>query len=249
MATLCSPYPARAAWSGWGVFAAAWLCAACGVSPKPEPPITVGKPPTLDDTLVSSRVPDQGEAAEGHLFVVGSALAVDPPGGVVRAFNLDDTEPLVDADVSDDGSFELELSAKQGDEVRLEVIGLEASSGPSDLTIVELGAALEPVEPPLVDCLGLSPGGLVFLAPQQKGEIEVVDYCGQGIELAEPRLRTDRDYLEIGGDLGWPVTLEKNEPITIQVRATEGEPGDEYVLFLEATAPQADRRAVSVRLE
>ena len=233
----------------WGVLAAAWLCAACGVSPKPEPPITAGKPPTLDDTLVSSRAPEKGEAAEGHLFIVGSAGAVDPWEGVVRAFNLDATGPPVDADVSDDGSFELELGAEQGDEVRLEVIGLEASSGPSDLTIVEIGAALERVEPPLAGCLEVTTGALLWLEPEQQGEIQVVDYCGSGIELAEPRLRSDRDLLEIGGDLGWPLSLEKDRPISIQVRATGGAPGDEAILFIEATAPEVDRRAVSVRLE
>jgi hypothetical protein len=237
--------------SGWrrGALAAAWLCAACGVSPKPEPPITVEKPPTLDDTLVSSQPPDEGDAGSGRLFVVGSALAVDPPAGVVRAFNLDDTAPMVETDVSDDGSFELELSAEPGDEIRLEVIGLRASSGPSDLTIVEPGAPLEPVEQPLGDCLILSPGGLMWLGVEEKGELQVVDSCGRGIELAEPRLRSARDHLQLGENPGWPLTLEQNEPISIEIQATQGAPGDEYVLFVEATAPEADRRAVSVRLE
>jgi hypothetical protein len=246
-----SPRPARVVCSGLrrSVLGAAWLCAACGISPKPEPPITTGKPPTLDDTLVSSRAPDEGEAAEGHLLIVGSALAVDPPEGVVRAFNLDDSAPFVETDVSDDGSFELELNAAQGDEVRLEVIGLEASSGPSDLAIVEVGAALERVEPPFAGCLELTPGALLWLEPKQKGETQVVDYCGRGIELAEPRLRSNGDPLDIGGDIGWPLVLAKGEPISIEVEATEGEAGDEYVFFVEATAPEVDRRAVSVRLK
>jgi hypothetical protein len=231
------------------VLAAAWLCAACSVSPKPEPPITTGKPPTLDDSLVSCRAPDGGTAAEGAVLIVGGPGSVDPGQGVVRAFNLEGTAPPVDVDVADDGSFEFELGAEPGDEVRLEVIGVEASSGPSDLTIVELGAALESVEPPLSGCLEVTTGALMWLAPEQQGEVQVVDYCGRDIELARPRLRSDRDHLEVGGALGWPLTLEKNEPIRFQVQATEGEPGDECVFFVEATAPEIDRRAVSVRLE
>jgi hypothetical protein len=251
MATQSSSRPANLTWLHWrrGVFAAAWLCAACGVSPKPEPPITVPKPPTLDDSLVSCRAPDPGDAAEGVVLIVGTAGAVDPEEGVVRAVNLDDTSPAVEAAVSNDGSFELELSAEQGNQVRLEVLGLEAASGPRDLTLRKLGVALERVEPPLGDCLELDLGGLMWLKSKGQGELRVVDSCGLGIELAEPRPRSNRDQLQLGADLTWPLTLEKNEPIGVQVEATGGTPGDEYLFFVEATAPQADRRAVSVRLE
>lgn len=225
--------------------AAVWLTAACSVSPKPEPPITVPKPPTLQDTLVSWRALEPG----GDTVVVGRAGAVDPPEGLVRAYNLDSTAAAADAPVAADGSFEAALSIAPGDAVRLEVIGLAASSGPSDLVVAEVGAPLEPVASPLGDCLAIEPGGLLWVEPGAGGLIRVQDTCGVGIELSAPRPRTEADRLEVGAELDWPLALQRGVPVDLAVRILSGEPGDEYLFFIEATAPEAERRAVSVRLE
>lgn len=256
VATQSSPRPARLAGFGLqrGAFAAAWLCVACGVSPRPEPPVTLPPPPTLDESRLSYRVPGDGEAPEAHVVIVGSADAVntadcaEAPGCVVRAFNLDDTSPPVDAAVADDGSFELELGAEEGNTVRLEGIGPTAASGPEDLTLGRDGS-LESLDAPLGDCLELNPRGLMWLERQAEGKLEVANSCERAIELVEPRARSSRDRLELGQDQSWPLTLEVNGLISIRIEATDGEPGDEYVFFVEATAPEKDRRAVSVRLE
>jgi hypothetical protein len=222
-----------------------WLLAACTVSPKPEPPITVPKPPTLDASHVSCRALDSG----GDPVIVGSPGAVDPAEGFVRAYNLDDTAEAVEAAVTADGGFEVSLAVEPGDEVRLEVIGPTAGSGPSDLVVGEIGAALTPVVRALGDCLSLNPGGLLWVAPGGAGELLVEDLCGGGIELATPRPRSALDRLEVGTNLTWPVTLSANVPAALRVTVLAGGPGDEYLFFVEATAPVAERRAVSVRLE
>ncbi len=224
---------------------AAWLSTACSVSPKPEPPITVPKPPTLEASLVSWRTLDPG----GATVIVGRAGAVDPEAGFVRAYNLDTTAAAVEAPVTADGGFEAPLSVEPGDTVRIEVIGLAASSGPSDLVVAEPGAPLDPSASPLGDCLAIEPGGLLWVEPGVEGEVRVQDTCGVGIELTAPRPRTDADRLEVGAELNWPLALERDVPVGLTVRILSGEPGDEYLFFLEATAPEPERRAVSVRLE
>ncbi len=236
--------PARAAPLVAGLVAV-WLSTACSVSPKPEPPITVPKPPTLEESLVSWRTLDPG----GTTVIVGRAGAVDPAEGFVRAYDLDTTAAAVEAPVTANGGFEAALSVTPGDAVRLEVIGLVASSGPSDLVVAEPGAPLEPLASPLGDCLAIEPGGLLWVEPGVDGEVRVQDTCGDGIVLAAPRPRTEADRLEVGAGLGWPLALERDVPVTLTVRILSGEPGDEYLFFVEATAPRPERRAVSVRLE
>jgi len=236
--------PSRAAPLVAGL-AAVGLSTACSVSPKPEPPITVPKPPTLDESQVSWRTLDPG----GTTVIVGRAGAVDPPEGFVRAYDLSSTAAAVDAPVTAEGGFEAALRVTPGDAVRLEVIGLVASSGPSDLVVADVGAPLEPLATPLGDCLAIEPGGLLWVEPGADGLVRVQDTCGVGIVLAAPRPRTEADRLEVGAELGWPLALERDIPIGLTVRILGGEPGDEYLFFIEATAPEPERRAVSVRLE
>ncbi len=236
--------PSRAAPLVAGL-AAVGLSTACSVSPKPEPPITVPKPPTLDESQVSWRTLDPG----GKTVIVGRAGAVDPPEGFVRAYDLSSTAAAVDAPVTAEGGFEVALSVEAGDAVRLEVIGLVASSGPSDLVVAEAGAALEPLASPLGDCLAIEPGLLFWVEPSADGLVRVQDTCGLGIELAAPRPRTESDRLEVGAEMAWPLALERGVPVSLTVRVLGGEPGDEYLFFIEATAPEPERRAVSVRLE
>lgn len=232
------------------VGALAALISACGeqtMSPKLEPPITVPKPPTLDLAQISCRSAPEGDAGPKRTAVVGGPGAVDPAEGIVRAYDLDDTSPPVDSPVSGDGGFEVDLAVEPGDRVRLEVIGQAGESGPRDLVLRELDAPLEPWIEPLGDCLSFNPGYLLWVGSDGQGELVVEGSCN-GIELSTPSPRSKRDRIRIGADQDWPLSLEKGAPLSLRIEVLEGEPGDEYLFFLEATAPESDRRAVTVRV-
>lgn len=252
MSLMATPWLTRAG-SGWAALVAASLApllGACGeesVSPKLEPPITVPKPPTLDISQISCRPSAAGEPDQGQAVVFGEAGTADPAGGIVRAYNLDDTSPPVDAPVDDAGGFELRLAITSGNTLRLELLGLEGSSGPKDLVVAGLGAPLEPLVEPLGACLSLDSGNLMLLESGESGELGVEGWC-DGIELAAPRPRSDRDRIRVGADKDWPLHLENGVPLPLHVEVLGGAPGDEYLFFVEATAPEHDRRAVSVRL-
>lgn len=224
-----------------------WGCSEESVSPKLEPPTTVPMPPILDTSRVSCRSAPSGDAGLEATVVVGEAGAVDPAVGIVRAYNLDDTSPPVEAPIADDGGFEVPLDVSPGSSVRLELIAPYAGSGPSDFVVEELDAPLAPLVEPLGDCLSFDSGYLLWVEPGTVGELVVEGFC-DGVELVAPRPRSDRDRIRVGANLDWPLTLENGVPLSVDVEVLEGEPGDEYLFFLEAIAPEPDRRAVSVRV-
>lgn len=227
----------RRRWISLGVVG---LLGACGVSPKPEPPITVPKPPTFEAVPVVEA--DQGST---RVRLVGEPLTVDPGGGMLRVYNLETADPPAEAPIREDGGFDIVLPASPGDEVRLEVDSV--GSAPRDWIVTEAGEPLREVDHPLGDCLSVTPG-IVFLKPGSSETVTVEDTCGVGIELSAPRTRGEAGAFELGSAESWPMSLVAGRAVELTAGADKGSIGDEAIYFVEATAPEADRRAITVRL-
>ena len=237
----------RAAARTWGGYArrssvAILLCAvACGVSPKPEPPVTVPKPPTFEavprvDTLTASSV-----------GITADPLTVDPPDGILRAYNLETADPPHETPIQTDGSFELLLPGRVGDELRFELLLGSTGSAPKDWIVAEPGSALAEVDAPLRDCFVVTPS-ILFVSRGETVMVTVEDICGLGVELDEPRPRNAPGAFGVGEGQSWPLTLQVGHPVELPVVASGGEAGDEEIYFVEASAPELDRRAVTLRI-
>ena len=228
---------------------AACALAACNTnstsSPKPQPPIMVPRPATIATSLVFHDAPEGG----GTSVIVGRAGAVEPAAGFVRAYNLEGSDPASEAPVTADGGFELGMRIQEGDEVRLQVLATEQSSAPYDLVVGRLDVPLDRVVHALEGCLQLDPPRLLMLSAAAPFDLRVQNLCDDSIELAAPRPRGDVTRFEFGANLSWPLVLEREQPISVTVGAADGEAGDEEVFFVEATSPEYDRRALTVRIE
>jgi hypothetical protein len=206
------------------------LVAGCVISPRPEPPQA-----TLDMDLVNS----------GRHFgptIIGDPGAASPAGADVRAIDLDTEAARAAARIEDDGSFEIELEIHDGDVVRLQVVGDDVRSEPIDVLVADLGTTLEPVVPPLGDCLILEPAEEIDLAEGRR--VAVDNDCGREVVIEQPTLRLPIAGIEIGADLAWPLSLADGDSVDVRV---EAEPGfaTEDVFFIEASAPEHDRRPIT----
>jgi hypothetical protein len=201
----------------------------CFVSPRPEPPQA-----TFDPDLVS------GVYGWG-VTLTGAAGAAAPAGAVIRGTNLEDDSAPAEAVIQGDGSFELELNAEFGHEVRFQVIADGSRSAPLD-AVVEEGGTLRPGPRPLADCLSLDPAAELDLADELT--VTVSNGCGEAVTLEAPRLRRSDAAVELGADLTWPLVLARGEEVSVLVGAAELD--DEAIFFIETSAPERDRRPITM---
>jgi hypothetical protein len=213
------------------------FAAGCVISPKPEPPEAE---PSLDlgATVVDTQV-------IGNLDLRGEPGAAGPPGATVRAYPLGSDAPMQETTVAADGSFLLEGLAFDGEEVRVQVLTSTSRTEPVDLVMDLTWGPPVPATRPLADCLELTPALELDLAEQQA--VQVMSTCAEDVTLAAPAPRRALPELELGADQTWPVTLAPGEQLTITVVLTAAPGFDEEIFFIEATAPTADRRPITVR--
>jgi hypothetical protein len=211
------------------------------VSPKPEPPVTVPKPPTFE------AVPRVQTLDDTEVGIIADPLTVDPPDGVVRAYNLETADPAREAPIQADGSFQLVLPGRLGDELRLELLLDSIGSAPKDWVVTEPGSPLAEVEPPLGDCFVVTPSTL-FIRRGATEFVTVEDTCDLGIQLDAPRPRGTFGAFAVGDGQSWPLTLEVGHAVKLDVVVSDGEVDDEAIYFVEASAPESDRRAVTLRI-
>lgn len=204
---------------------------ACFVSPRPEPPQADIE---LDRIFTDPFV--YGTTVEG------GPGAASPAGAAVRATSLESVAPPVEALIRDDGSFELELDVNPGDEVRFQVVTSTERGEPVD-AVIGADGGLSPAERALAGCLILAPPAELDLS--EAGAVTVRNGCGEEVRLQEPRLRRPLAGIEIGGDLSWPLTVADGDEIRVRV-AGETEPEREEIFFIEASAPEPDRRPITI---
>jgi hypothetical protein len=226
------------------------LAAACGVSPKPEPPTTNPRPPTLASELVWRQGTDAGADADAitdTCTITGQPSAVEPFQGIVRVYNLENGDPPTSAPVDTLGGFTLSMHAARGDELRFEVLESTGGFGPRDLVVGDPNHPLSPAVRPLADCLYIT--SILWISGSESGAVGVDNLCDTDVQIAAPRPRSDADRVAVGEQYAWPLNLGPDVHLDLGVRILNGDTRDEHIVFLDATFPTADRRAVSVQVE
>jgi len=220
-----------------GLAAAALLLAgACTGSPVPEPPNV--DPPDL------GRVEGM-PGSSGSSFVVGAPGAA-APDTTLWAVNLDGTLAPSTGMVAADGSFSVPLFFADGDEVRLQVRDAE---GDRSVPVDAVAPAMTAAPRSLADCLRLEPPleldfGAVDVGGEATDVIRVTNDCGAEATVAL-RLRVGGGAFALvtGGPLA--VTDGEAADVTVSHGPSSAGPSEE-ILFIEASAPSADRRPVTL---
>lgn len=215
------------------------LVVGCGISPKPEPPSAEPTLPVIDPVQIVSQEPTDGPPEP---TIVGGPGAVEPPDGIVRATNLDDTGDPLDAVIQADGSFALWLDLFAGDEIRLQVITDAVRSEPFDFVVVSGKGAL-PAPRPLADCLILAPAAQIDITKSL--QVVVTNRCPFDVSVNAPLVRRPASGWIAGAGALWPSLLAPAAKVTIAMQAPAGVDDAEEVIFIEAVGPQTDRRPIT----
>lgn len=210
---------------------AALGCGPQGATPVPQPPEALAPE--------SVSLPEVTDLST-RITLVGATGATEA-GWVVRATNLDDTEPSVATQAAASGSFLLPIGADDGDELRLEVVNDAGRSAPTDLRYVE--RRLEPVV--RLDCLEFEPGLAVSLTATPVA-LRFRNACAVPVTLENWRWRLDLPDFTVGSPV--PITVapgESSEQTLRFVRSGSGQRED--VLFVDVNGTDsAVRYAITV---
>lgn len=208
---------------------------ACGISPKPEPPDSV---PVVNLGQVTAQEPSDGDPTA----IEGAPGAADPPGALIRATNLDSQDNPVDAVVADDGSFAIDMMLMAGDEIRLQVIDDTQRSEPADFVVGPGQSPPLPAPRPLADCFTLSPSTVARL--DRFDAVVAFNGCDEALTV-EVATRRSAPGLSFGGGMTWPMNLAPGASVSIPILAPDDAVFEE-VVFVRATAPETDRRPVTL---
>ncbi len=211
--------------------------AGCSISPKPQPPV-----PGSGFDFGKVKTHDTGTF--GPKAIEGGPGAASPPGALVRAVNLELPEDPVDGIIADDGSFEVELTLTEGDEVRLQIIDGDDRSDPVDVVVGPDDTSPALAVRALGGCLTLTPPAEIDVAIEQL--VEVHNGCGEGVTIIEPTLRRPTPGLSVGIGGTWPAQVAAGSSISVAVEFQAPEGTLEEIAFVEATAPESDRRPITV---
>ncbi|RLB65410.1 MAG: hypothetical protein DRI90_02110 [Deltaproteobacteria bacterium] len=212
-------------------------CAGCGISPKPQPPIP-------GSGFDFGQVITHETGTFGPKAIEGGPGAASPAGAVVRAVNLELPEDPVDGIIADDGSFEVELTLLEGNEVRLQIIDGDDRSEPIDVVVGPDDTSPTLAWRALDDCLSLTPPLEIDSSVAQT--IELHNGCGEVVTLIEPYLRRPVTGLTVGTGGTWPTQVDGDSAISVPVQFQAPTGTLEEVVFIEVTAPAADRRPITV---
>jgi len=208
----------------------------CNVSPKPLPPTDTG--------FDFGKVRTHETGALGPKAIEGGPGSAGPPGALVRAFNLEIPEDPVDAVIALDGSFEIELFIIEGDEVRLQIIDGDERLLPVDVVVGPDDTAPALAVRALGHCLTLQPNAELDVAQAQT--VQVQNGCSEQVTIIEPTVRRTTPGLAVGSGGSWPAQIAAGSSISVSVQFQAPAGSLEEIVFIEATAPAADRRPITV---
>jgi len=217
---------------------AAALAQGCSISPMPEPP---AEQPTVDLGSVTTKLP---HGTNEPVTVEGGPGAASPPGAIVRVFNLDTADPPAESVVGSDGSFTIELNLDVGQEGRIQVLAETQRSSPIDFVAVGNGQPPALATRPLADCLLLEPA--LELDAAMGSAVTVSSQCPSAVTIDSPVVRRLVPGFQVGTGGSWPAVLGSGDSLSVSVEF-QASPGTlEEIFFIQAAAPQQDRRPVTV---
>lgn len=221
------------------------LLGGCVVSPQPSPPV---REPFLD----GGRVSVSGDVMElvDQVTLNAEAGAVAPAGGVIVVTNLDTLDAPVIADVNPDGSFVVTVVARTDQVLRMQVKQGELRSKPADLLLA--GSPISGTHRTLdhLPCLEIEPDAWVsFEDAGGSRDVVVRNTCDDDVSIEAPHLRRGVAPFSVSPEA--PFVVPAGGSTVVTVRADGGDvDGDERedVLFLDVTAPEPGRRALTLTL-
>lgn len=237
----CTARELRGSWSWAGALRhlagpllplAALGCGPQGATPVPQPPEAIAA-----DAVSLPEVVD----LSNRVTLLGAPGATEP-GWIVRATNLDDTQPSVATSASPSGSFSLQLAAEDGDQLRLQVVNDAGRSPPTDLNYDD--QQLQPVV--RLECLQIEPG-LALTVTSAPATLRFRNECGAPVTLANWRWRLGLPDFTVGSSSAVTMASEDSFEQTLAfVRSGSGQRED--VLLVDVTGPGAAvvRYAVTV---
>jgi hypothetical protein len=171
------------------------------------------EPPALDGERIHT--PEIMPAAAGELTIIGDPSSVSA-GATLRILNLDTTDAPFTSRVEGDGSFELQVSADAGDELRIEAFNENGRSGPLDYLALQDGL----VPSPRHDCVRLIPETtLEFGSSPDSADLVVQNRCDDELVLDNPRARLELPDFRLQSEL--PQTLAPNGSAALEFEFLE----------------------------
>ncbi|MGK4005836.1 hypothetical protein WMF31_24635 [Sorangium sp. So ce1036] len=227
---------------GRGAIAAllAVLVGGCVVSPQPSPPV---HDPVLNGGLLGGT--SDFTVLQEQVLLQGKPGAVQPAEGVVVVTNLDAADPPGIAEVNGDGSFQITLRGTTEHLLRIQAKHGERRSPPMDTKIVDLPFDPQATRRAHLPCLQVEAWvSLEGIADARDAVVR--NDCAEEVSIAAPRLRRGGGPFSVSPSA--PFVVPAGGSIAVTVRA-DGD-GDELedVLFLDITAPEAGRRALTLTL-
>ncbi|WP_437562079.1 hypothetical protein [Sorangium sp. So ce542] len=212
------------------------LLGGCVVSPQPSPPV-------LDGALVG--VKDEPMVLVDQIALEGKPGAITPAEGVIVVTNLDTLDAPVVADVNPDGSFIATVMARTEHVLRMQVKQGELRSEPADLRLAGPSSTEKTLDH--LPCLELTPGAWVtFEADGGARDVVVRNGCAEGVSIEAPRLRRGAAPFSVSPEA--PFVVPPGGSTVVTVRADGDGDEREDVLFLDVTAPEPGRRALTLTL-
>jgi hypothetical protein len=174
-----------------------------------------------------------------------------PPGGTVRATNLDDTSPVVAGPGNAQGGFEVDLIISDGQELRLEWVNGDEHSAPADVIISRpdpLRQDFRATVSPRFACLKLTPGFALDFNGSH-ATLGVENACAGVISFSNAQSRLG--LADFALPLAVPADVASGESAEIGIDFTRGAAGlREDVLFLDVTlSGETIRYPITLRAE
>ncbi|XYI01482.1 hypothetical protein ACMHYB_17710 [Sorangium sp. So ce1128] len=216
------------------------LLGGCVVSPQPSPPV---HDPILNGGLVG--VTGDPSILRDQISLEGGPGAVDPAEGVIVVTNLDTTDAPVLGEVNEDGSFLVTVTASTENVLRVQAKQGERRSTPMDLQLAGSPAGSTERVLDLLPCLEIEPQAWVVLEGGAR-DIVVRNTCADDVAIEAPRLRRGGGPFSVSPAAAFVVP--SGESTLVTVRADGGGVEREDVLFLDVTAPEPARRALTLTL-
>jgi hypothetical protein len=161
----------------------------------------------------------------------------------LRAYNLDTDAARVECPIRTDGSFEIEVPAMVGNELRLQALNDSGRSLPVDLIVMADGSVALSTRV-LADCLLLEPP-LSLALTGSAGLLHVHNACTEDVVLIAPVARRPVMGLLLGQAHTWPLALSPNSALGVDIDI-QNDRFDEEVFFVEASMPARDRRPITL---